>query len=238
MRLTLSRRGMYLLPNLFTTSSLFCGFSAIYAASLGDIALSAIAIFVAMVMDTLDGRVARITNTQSRFGAGYDSLVDIVSFGIAPALLAYSWGLQNFNNIGWIASFFYVTATALRLARFNTRTVVEHDRYFQGLPCTLAAGFVTTLVWSAHQYDISGLKIWACVAIIISIISALMISSIRYNSFKNISVKRNRLQSAMLMIFVLCSCLLIEPILILLGALSVYVLSGPLLVFFKAVNKS
>lgn len=229
MRISLKRRSMYLLPNFFTTASLFCGFYAIYAASIGHISLSAITIFIAMIMDTLDGRVARITNTQSRFGAGYDSLVDIVSFVIAPSLLVYSWGLQNFNNIGWIASFFYVAATALRLARFNTRTIVEYDRYFQGLPCTLAAGFITILIWTAYHYGISGPKIWASMAVITSIISALMVSSIRYNSFKNIKIKKNRLLSSILIFLVLSICLVVDPKLLLLGILSVYVLSGPFL---------
>lgn len=230
MQIILTKQAKYLLPNLFTTSSLLSGFFSIYAASLGNIPLSAIAIFVAMLMDTLDGRVARITNTQSGFGAGYDSLVDIVSFGIAPSLLTYSWGLHHFNNVGWIVSFFYVLATAVRLARFNIRTVVEHDRYFQGLPCTLAAGFITTLVWVAHQYNMSGFKIWTSGALIISVISVLMVSNIRYNSFKSINVKNNRLPSALFIISLVASCISINPLLILLGILSIYVLSGP---FYK-----
>lgn len=232
MQISLRKRSIYLLPNLITTGSLFCGFYSIYASLLGNIALAAAMIFLAMIMDTLDGRIARITHTQSKFGAGYDSLIDIVSFGIAPSLLAYSLCLQNVGDLGWLAAFFYVTATALRLARFNTRTIVENDRYFQGLPCTLAAGFTTILIWLAFHYELSGPKIETGITLIISIISLLMISSIPYHSFKNINFKKNRLWVALLLSMLL-GCFIFDPKLILVGILSLYVLSGPFLFCLK-----
>src|SRR5574338_945712 len=129
------RRGIYILPNLFTTAALFAGFYAIVQAMNLNFEQSAVAIFIAMVMDGLDGRVARLTNTQSAFGAEYDSLADVVSFGIAPSLVVYSWGLSSLGKPGWLVAFFFAAATALRLARFNSRIGSEDKRFFQGLPC-------------------------------------------------------------------------------------------------------
>src|SRR5580698_3399259 len=135
-------RGIYLLPNLFTTAALFAAFYSIIAAVKSYFDVAAIAIFVAMVADTLDGRVARMTNTQSAFGAEYDSLSDMVAFGVAPALLVYSWSLSVLGKLGWLAAFLYTAATALRLARFNTQAQHQDKRYFQGIPCPSAAGIV------------------------------------------------------------------------------------------------
>ena len=141
------RRGIYLLPNLFTTAALFAGFYAIVQAMNGRFDQAAIAIFVAMVLDSLDGRVARLTKTQSAFGAEYDSLSDMVSFGAAPALIVYEWSLRGMGKLGWIAAFVYVAGAALRLARFNTMLEVADKRYFQGLPSPAAAALVAGFVW-------------------------------------------------------------------------------------------
>ena len=143
----LRRRGIYLLPNLFTTAALFFGFYAIVQAMNNRFENAAIAIFVAMVLDGLDGRIARLTNTQSEFGAQYDSLSDMVSFGAAPALVIYEWSLRGIGKLGWIAAFVYCVGAALRLARFNANIDVIDKRYFQGLPSPMAAAFVAGLVW-------------------------------------------------------------------------------------------
>jgi CDP-diacylglycerol--serine O-phosphatidyltransferase len=140
-------RGIYLLPNLLTTAALFAGFYSIVATLKGYFDLSAMVIFIAMIADSLDGRVARMTNTQTAFGAEYDSISDMVSFGIAPALLGYSWGLESLGKIGWVISFIYVAAVALRLARFNTQVGMADKRFFQGLPCPAAAAIVAGFVW-------------------------------------------------------------------------------------------
>src|SRR5690606_13859745 len=146
-------KGVYLLPNLFTTASLFSGFYAIVAAMNGLFDNAAIAIFVSMVLDGLDGRVARLTNTQSRFGEEYDSLADMVAFGVAPALVAFTWILSTLGKFGWIAAFIYLAGAALRLARFNTQIGSVDKRYFVGLPSPSAAAVVAGTVWSLHVLD-------------------------------------------------------------------------------------
>src|SRR4029079_18681592 len=145
----LRRRGIYLLPNLFTTASLFAGFFSIVQAMNQRYDISAVAIFVAMVLDGLDGRVARLTRTQSEFGAQYDSLSDMVSFGAAPALVLYEWALKGLGRVGWIAAFVYCAGAALRLARFNVNIEVVDKRFFQGLPSPAAAALVAGFVWAA-----------------------------------------------------------------------------------------
>src|SRR5574338_865900 len=152
----LRRRGIYLLPNLFTTAALFAGFFAIVQAMNGNYEHSAIAIFIAMVLDGLDGRVARLTHTQSEFGAEYDSLSDMVSFGAAPSLVIYEWALKGMGKWGWIAAFIYCVCAALRLARFNTNIGVVDKRYFQGLPSPAAAALITGMVWLMLDFDIAG----------------------------------------------------------------------------------
>ena len=161
----LKRRGIYILPNLFTTAALFCGFFAIVQAMQGDFERAAVAIFIAMVMDGLDGRVARLTHTQSAFGAEYDSLSDMVSFGAAPSLVVYEWALHDLGRLGWIAAFIYCVGAALRLARFNTTLEVVDKRFFQGLPSPAAAALVAGFVWVMLVSGIEGREVhWlACV---------------------------------------------------------------------------
>jgi CDP-diacylglycerol--serine O-phosphatidyltransferase len=161
----LRRRGIYLLPNLFTTAALFCGFFAIVQAMKGGFEAAAVAIFVAMVLDGLDGRVARMTRTQSAFGAEYDSLSDMVSFGVAPALVSYAWALKDLGRLGWIAAFIYCAGAALRLARFNTTLEVIDKRYFQGLPSPAAAALVTAFLWVMIDKDVAAADVrWAPVS--------------------------------------------------------------------------
>lgn len=186
----LRRRGIYLLPNLFTTAALFAGFYAIVQAMNGNFEQAAIAIFVAMVLDGLDGRVARLTHTQSEFGAEYDSLSDMVSFGVAPALIMYEWALKEMGQWGWIAAFIYCTCAALRLARFNTNIDVLDKRFFQGLPSPAAAALMAGLIWVMLDFQVAGTDIkW--LAFIVTLFAGLtMVSNIPFYSGKEINLKK------------------------------------------------
>jgi len=185
------RRGIYLLPNLFTTAALFAGFYAIVQAMDSHFDLAAVAIFAAMVLDGLDGRVARLTRTQSAFGAEYDSLSDMVSFGAAPALVMYEWALQGMGKLGWTAAFIYCAGAALRLARFNTQLDVADKRYFIGLPSPAAASLVAGMIWAVHQYQISGSTVrWFAWSLTI-FAGLTMVSSIRFYSGKDINLRKS-----------------------------------------------
>ncbi len=185
------RRGIYILPNLFTTAALFAGFFAIVQAMNQRFEISAVAIFLAMVFDGLDGRVARLTHTQSAFGAEYDSLSDMVSFGVAPALVIYEWALKGLGKLGWIAAFIYCAGAALRLARFNTNIDVVDKRYFQGLPSPAAAALVAGLVWVMIDNGWSGeeARWYACALTMFAGIT--MVSNIRYWSGKDINLRKS-----------------------------------------------
>lgn len=180
-------KGLYLLPNLFTTSALFAGFYAITGAINEHFEISVIAIFIAMVLDGLDGRVARMTNTQSEFGAQYDSLADLVSFGVAPATLTYSWGLSSFGKFGWIVAFVYATCAALRLARFNVQHSTADKRYFQGLASPAAAALVAGYIWLMEDYQLSGTAETIGLSSVTLFAGLLMVSNIRYHSFKELN---------------------------------------------------
>ncbi len=185
------RRGIYILPNLFTTAALFAGFYAIVQAMNHRFEVAAMAIFVAMVLDGLDGRIARLTRTQSEFGAEYDSLADMVSFGAAPALVMYVWALQDLGKLGWIAAFIYCAGAALRLARFNTNIEVIDKRYFQGLPSPAAAALIAGLVWVGIDNDFRGedLRWYACILTIFAGLS--MVSNMLYWSGKSINLRKS-----------------------------------------------
>ncbi len=187
----LRRRGIYLLPNLFTTAALFAGFYAIVQAMNQQFEQAAVAIFIAMVLDGLDGRVARMTRTQSAFGAEYDSLSDMVSFGAAPALVVYEWALKGMGKLGWIAAFIYCAGAALRLARFNTNIDVVDKRYFQGLPSPAAAALIAGLVWVMIDNGWKGedARWYACVLTIFAGIT--MVSNVLYYSGKDINLRRS-----------------------------------------------
>lgn len=187
----LRRRGIYVLPNLFTTAALFCGFFAIVQAMKGSFEQAAVAIFIAMVLDGLDGRVARLTRTQSAFGAEFDSLSDMVSFGVAPALVTYAWALKDMGRLGWIAAFIYCAGAALRLARFNTTLEVTDKRYFQGLPSPAAAALVAGFVWVMIDKGVAGADVrWiACPLVIFAGIT--MVTNVRFYSFKDINLRRS-----------------------------------------------
>jgi CDP-diacylglycerol--serine O-phosphatidyltransferase len=226
-------RGIYLLPNLFTTAGLFAGFYAIIAAIRGDFDSAAIAIFVAMVMDGLDGRIARMTNTQSAFGAEYDSLADMVAFGLAPALVIFQWALLDMGKFGWMIAFIYAACGALRLARFNTQVSTADKRYFQGLPSPAAAAVVAGWVWLATDRNIDP-SIIVNVAVPLTFFSAiLMVSSMRYYSFKDLDF-RNRVPFIKLLALVLIFALIAnDPPLILFLAFLSYAVSGPVLTLIQ-----
>jgi CDP-diacylglycerol--serine O-phosphatidyltransferase len=187
----LPRRGIYILPNLFTTSALFAGFYAIVMAMNGRFEHAAAAIFIAMVLDGLDGRVARLTRTQSAFGAEYDSLSDMVSFGVAPALVMYSFALKGMGKLGWIAAFIYCAGAALRLARFNTLLEVQDKRWFQGLPSPAAASLVAGLIWVAVDNAIAGADLrWLAWGLTV-FAGITMVSNFRFYSGKDINLRRS-----------------------------------------------
>ena len=220
------RRGIYLLPNLFTTAALFAGFYSIVQAMNGRFDQSAIAIFVAMVLDGLDGRVARLTKTQSAFGAEYDSLADMVSFGAAPALVVYEWALLSLGKAGWIAAFVYCAGAALRLARFNTNLEVADKRYFQGLPSPAAAALVAGFVWIMDDAAINpeSIRWWAWVVTVFAGLT--MVSNLKYYSFKTINLRRSVpfvVVFLILMFFVLVSY---QPAIVLFAGFVAYALSG------------
>jgi len=191
--LTLRRRGIYLLPNLFTTAALFAGFYAIVQAMNGRYDVSAVAIFIAGFLDGLDGRIARLTRTQSEFGAEYDSLSDMVSFGAAPALVMYEWALKDLGRFGWIAAFVYCAGAALRLARFNVNIGVVDKRFFQGLPSPAAAALVAGFIWLAHDNKIP-LDLYRLnwVAAFVTVYAGVtMVSNVPFYSFKDINFRKS-----------------------------------------------
>ncbi|WP_348650967.1 CDP-diacylglycerol--serine O-phosphatidyltransferase [Parendozoicomonas sp. Alg238-R29] len=236
------RRGVYLLPNLLTTGALFCGFYAIVSvtAEQPDFSAAAIAIFVAMVLDGLDGRVARLINAQSKFGAEYDSLSDMVSFGVAPALVVFSWALSDLGKIGWMVAFIYAACAALRLARFNTVADTADKRYFTGLNSPSAAALVAGLVWSLSDFGVDGSSI--AVALLAALITGLsgimMISNFRYHSFKQLDL-RGRVPFIFIIALVLVFAVVFsDPPRVLFVVFLIYACSGPLLGIFHVGSKS
>ena len=234
------RRGIYLLPNLFTTGAMFAGFYAIVAAILGSVTQdpdafknAAIAVFVAALLDGMDGRVARLTGTQSEFGVQYDSLSDLVSFGLAPSLVMYTWSLQYlrdygpvWSKVGWCAAFLYAACAALRLARFNTQVGVIDKRYFQGLASPAAAGLCMAYVWTMADFGIEGQ--WLCffTPIVAVIAGLLMVSRVRYFSFKTLP-KNDRVPFVwMFFVVLIIIALVIKTALVLLVLATGYALSG------------
>ncbi|MBI5041558.1 MAG: CDP-diacylglycerol--serine O-phosphatidyltransferase [Gammaproteobacteria bacterium] len=234
------RRGIYLLPNLFTTAGLFSGFYGIVAAINGRFEIAAMAIFIAMIMDGIDGRVARLTNTTSEFGVQYDSLSDMVCFGLAPALIMYQWALRDLSafgwfwaKLGWLSAFIYAAAGALRLARFNAQVDVADKRYFQGLPSPSAAAVVAGLVWMGADLGIDGSNfVW--VGMLLTLMSGLlMVSNFRYYSFKELDFK-NKVPFIVLLLAVMVLVFAsIDPPKVLFTGFLVYALSGPVFTLWR-----
>lgn len=238
------RRGIYLLPNLFTTAGLFSGFYAIISAINGDFQASAVAIFIAMIMDGLDGRVARMTNTQSDFGVEYDSLSDMVCFGVAPALVIFQWALIDegaMGRLGWLAAFVYTAGAALRLARFNIQVGTSDRRFFRGLPSPAAAGVIAGGVWAGTALEIQGNDLFFIALVITIALGGLMVSNVMYYSFKDMDFI-GRVPFfwvlAVVLVFTLAS---IDPPKVLFGFFLLYALSGPIystLRFYKRTTRS
>ena len=226
-----SKRGIYLLPSVLTTFGMFAGFYSIISSINGDFTIAAISILIAMFWDTLDGRVARLTNTQSAFGAEYDSLADLVSFGLAPALLVYQWTLYELGRFGWLAAFVYLACVALRLARFNTQVGIADKRYFQGLPSPAAAGVIASMIWlkiwtfASFDSDVISLGYYLGAGITI-LCGLLMVSNIRYYSFKEFDSKKASFRFLLIVILSLI-ILVSKPNIILFTGFFVYLLSGP-----------
>jgi len=220
------RRGIFLLPNLFTTGALFAGFYAIVQGMNGRFDYAAIAIYVAMVLDGLDGRVARLTKTQSAFGAEYDSLADMVSFGAAPALVVYEWALRGLGKLGWIAAFVYVAGAALRLARFNTMLEVADKRYFQGLPSPAAAALVAGFVWIIDDYGIDPESIRWGAWVVTVFAGVTMVTNLKYYSFKTINLRRSVPFVVPLLILLFFTLLSYQPSIVLFACFVAYALSG------------
>ena len=225
-------KGIYLLPNLVTTAGLFAGFYSIVAAMHGRFEAAAIAVFIAIITDGLDGRVARLTNTSSDFGAEYDSLNDMVCFGLAPALVMYEWSLIHMASVGWaklgwLAAFFYTASAALRLARFNTQIDYGDKRFFKGLASPAAAALLVGTVWVADDLSIPGKELVLQTFFLTLAAGALMVSNIRYYSFKDIGAK-HRVPFitifAVVLVFMFAS---IDPPKVILGGFIIYALSGP-----------
>ncbi|GHD48458.1 phosphatidylserine synthase [Marinobacter persicus] len=230
------RKGIYLLPNALTTASLFSGFYAIVAAANGIFDNAAIAIFVSMVLDGLDGRVARMTNTQSKFGEEYDSLADMVAFGVAPGLVAFFWSLNSFDKIGWVITFVYLAGAALRLARFNTQIGSVDKKYFVGLPSPAAAACVAGLVWCFHQFETST---WLTLLTMVVVGGAgvLMVSNILYPSFKDLDLRGRVPFAAILLVVLAFVVIALDPATVLFAAFLLFALSGPVRALFRGKPK-
>jgi CDP-diacylglycerol--serine O-phosphatidyltransferase len=221
-----TRRGIYLLPNLFTTGALFAGFFAIVQGMNGRFEMAAVAIFIAMILDGLDGRVARMTNTQSAFGAEYDSLSDMVSFGVAPALVMYSFALKDMGKLGWIAAFVYCAGAALRLARFNTMLAVQDKRWFVGLPSPAAATLVAGFVWVMVDNHVQGAEIrWLAWGLTL-FAGISMITNFRFYSGKDINLKKSVPFVVIVLVALSFSLVSVDPPIVLFLLLLAYGLSG------------
>ena len=230
------RRGIYLLPNSFTAAALFAGFYAIVMAMGQRYDLAATAIFAAMVLDSLDGRVARLTNTQSEFGAQFDSLSDMVSFGAAPALIMYQWSLHGLGKLGWLAAFVYCAGTALRLARFNTNIGVVDKNYFQGLPSPAAAALVAGFIWIMSDAGVPGTHVtWVAFAIT-AFAGVTMVTNVPFYSFKAVSLRRSVPFITLFLIVLLIGLIAYRPPLVLFGLFVAYALSGYGLYAWRRIN--
>jgi len=232
----LPSRGVYLLPNLLTTGALFAGFYAIVAGMNGAFIAAALAVFVAMALDTADGRVARWTRTESRFGAEYDSLSDMVAFGVAPALVAFSWGLVTLGKVGWVATFIYMACAALRLARFNTK---GDNATFTGLASPSAAAIIACCIWTWADFELGEPSIAAAasMALVTVAVGLLMVSPFRYYSPKGLGIKGRVPFIVLVLVVLVFAILLADPPRVLLGLFAAYALSGPVQALWRRQRK-
>lgn len=231
-----SKRSIYLLPNLFTTGALFGGFYAILMSLQGNFSAAAISIFAAQFFDGLDGRVARMTNTQSEFGVEYDSLSDMVSFGVAPAILMYTWMLQPLGNFGWSAAFVYTACAALRLARFNVKSSGDDRRYFMGLASPPAAAIIWGSAWACHQLEPT-MTLSVLFALITICTGLLMVSGFKYHSFKDVNLANKVPFTVVFAIVITIAVVMIDPPIVLLSMAIIYSLYAPVIQLFQYVRR-
>ncbi len=232
------RKGIFLLPNLLTTGALFAGFFAVISGMNNEFQNACIAILAAMFLDGLDGRLARLTNTQSAFGAEYDSLSDMLAFGVAPALICFSWALSDLGTLGWTAAFFYVACAALRLARFNVQLGTVSKRFFVGLSSPAAGGLVVFMVWVCVRYDVEvTTPISVLTAIVTMIAGLLMVLNVHYFSFKDMDFKNRVPFFVILMVILLFVIVSWDPPVVLFVIAILYALSGPALTFYQYRKK-
>lgn len=232
--------GIYLLPNLFTTASLFAAFYSLVSSMKGQYEAAVIAMFIGMIADGLDGRIARLTNTQTEFGAQYDSLSDMVTFGVAPSLLLYQLTLAQLGKFGWLVAFVYTAAVALRLARFNTQLETADKRFFQGLPCPTAAAVMAAFAWLCFQNEWQHYIFISILTAILALATAvLMVSNLRYYSFKEVDFKGKVPFLYVLVMIILFVAIAANPTIVLFVGFSIYALSGPVqaLISLKQVRK-
>lgn len=231
-------KGIYLLPNLFTIAAMFFGFYAIIAGTKGRFEYAAIAIFVAMLLDALDGRVARLTHSQSEFGAQLDSLSDLICFGLTPSLVFYNWALSTLGKSGWLAAFIFTVCAALRLARFNSQSESDDKRYFRGLSTTAAAGFMAGVLWVGSDYGFDGHRYAVCLAVLTVMVGLLEVSMFKYRSFKDIDM-RGKVPFLVILLIVLVLVLIsYNPPIMLCGVFGVYAFSGPVMWVWHFLFKS
>ncbi len=238
------RKGIYLLPNLLTTGAMFCGFYAVVAAMQGKFEAACIAVFIAMILDGLDGRVARMTNTQSEFGAEYDSMSDLISFGVAPGLVMYQWALVHLQNYsvawgkaGWLTAFVYVACAALRLARFNTQIGKVDKRFFVGLPSPAAAALVVGMVWVFQDLAVLGSNVQMPALFLTLAAGLLMVSNVSFYSFKDFDLRNRVPFIAVLVVVLIFALTTINPPRVLFAVFLLYALSGPLLWGWRRYRK-
>ncbi len=238
-------RGIYLLPNLFTTGGLFAGFYAIIAATQGQFENACVAVFIAAILDGLDGRVARLTNTQSEFGVQYDSLADLISFGLAPALVMYHWALISMKldgvtagKAGWIAAFLYAACAALRLARFNAQVGQTDKRWFIGLASPAAAGLVASFVWFCTDLGYTGGQLRYAAMAVTVVAALMMVSGLRYFSFKGGGPRNDRVPFlAIIVVLATLVGIAIYPPGVLLAITAAYAVSGPVYWFYRRAHR-
>jgi CDP-diacylglycerol--serine O-phosphatidyltransferase len=232
------RKSIYIVPNLFTAASLFCGFYAIISAMGEKFEAAAVAIFLAGVLDGLDGRVARLTRSTSQFGVEFDSLSDLIAFGVAPALLAFQWALAPFGRLGWLAAFMFVVCGALRLARFNVQKSVEDVSYFKGLPIPAAACFIASLVLFVSFWEGELETRSHPILVMIYILSFFMVSTIPYYSFKKLDLKNHKPFNVLVSIILVALVIAYKPMVMLFLIMLLYILSGPTITFFRLYRRS
>ena len=221
------RRGVYILPNLFTTGNLFCGFWAIVSVFQEKFFYAAIAILLASAFDVLDGKVARLSGATSKFGVQYDSLADLVSFGVAPALLAFSWALRPYGRFGWLAAFLFVVCGALRLARFNVMSASGETKFFKGLPIPAAASMIALIILLYLRLIETGWVKDIVILVMIYVLAFLMVSNIRYFSFKELNLAKRKPFSIFMFVILSMIVIVMEPVIVLFGFVLAYICSGP-----------